>query len=75
MPLTPGTTLGPYTVTAKIGGMGVYWAKDTTLDRQGVSQDDGFPSASRQRTTRRRSVRAGEGLAQPPGRGRGGPSS
>ena len=36
MPLQPGTTLGPYEVTALIGqgGMGeVYQARDTKLDR------------------------------------------
>jgi serine/threonine protein kinase len=36
MPLDPGTTLGPYSVTALIGqgGMGeVYRARDTKLDQ------------------------------------------
>ncbi len=36
MPISPGSRLGPYSVTAKIGegGMGeVYRARDTTLDR------------------------------------------
>ncbi len=47
MPLQTGTTLGPYSVTAKIGagGMGeVYRARDTKLDCEltHVGEMDGY---------------------------------
>ena len=43
MPLQPGTTRGPYQVTAKIGagGMGeVYQARDTKLNRDVALKQD-----------------------------------
>ena len=69
MPLAPGTTLGPYSVTAKIGegGMGeVYRARDTKLDRdvalkvlpQALTEDPDrlarFKREARERELRRR---------------------
>ena len=54
MPLTPGTTLGPYAVTAKIGEAGwarLYRARDTKLDRDVALRSDilaALPTASRQ---------------------------
>ena len=58
MPLQPGTTLGPYTVTAQIGagGMGqVYRARVTKLDRaQGATGGVHVGSRSIDRTHQQR---------------------
>ena len=54
MPLTPGSRLSPYEVTAKIGegGMGeVYRATDTTLNREVALKIEVF-TADRQRRFR-----------------------
>ncbi len=64
MPLHPGTTLGPYQVSAKIreGGMGQVWqARDTKLDRDVALTV--LPEASGRRHASRpltRSLRCGD---------------
>ena len=69
MPLSLGTTLGPYTVTAKIGegGMGEVWqARDTKLDRDVALKvlPEAFTSDP-DRLARFRAGSQGAGLAEP----------
>ena len=63
MSLTPGATLGPYTIRAELGhgGMGVvYTAHDPRLDRQ-VAIKVLTPDLTRDDTAKRRFLAGGEG--------------
>ena len=70
MPLQPGTTLGSYAVTAKIGegGMGeVYRARDTKLDRDVALKV--LPQAFIDDPDRLARFEREASLAEPPNRG------